>query len=310
LRIAILGDWGTGTKLCQEVLKSIASHKPQVLIHLGDVYYSGTQKEQENSFYKVISTVLPKDVAVYSIPGNHDYYSGGKGFFEVLNQFGQNQTASFFCLSNKHWQIQGMDTGFHDVNPVKTALGSSMTHVREEELLWQKKHIREALDAKKRIILLSHHQVFSAYSTVGEYEKKNLALNIELWAQFEDLIDHVTIWYWGHEHFYTIYGPYRFGEAILQRGRLVGHGAVPMPTDDEQYKKQKYADTHRYPVPNEVPGAEMHSKFGYFFNGYAILTLSGNRGKCDYYEVPITSEDLKSGSIEWGAARITYSETF
>ena len=41
-RVALVGDWGTGAQPAVQVLKQIATWKPDILIHLGDIYYSGT----------------------------------------------------------------------------------------------------------------------------------------------------------------------------------------------------------------------------------------------------------------------------
>jgi calcineurin-like phosphoesterase family protein len=44
-KIAIMGDWGTGAQPAISVLKQIAAAKPDIVIHLGDIYYSGTPAE-------------------------------------------------------------------------------------------------------------------------------------------------------------------------------------------------------------------------------------------------------------------------
>ena len=43
--VAIIGDWGTGTAEATALLGQVASHNPDVLIHLGGIYYSGTPAE-------------------------------------------------------------------------------------------------------------------------------------------------------------------------------------------------------------------------------------------------------------------------
>jgi hypothetical protein len=51
--IALLADWGTGEDDAKGILKRIAARKPDVIIHLGDVYYSGTELEFQNYFYGI-----------------------------------------------------------------------------------------------------------------------------------------------------------------------------------------------------------------------------------------------------------------
>src|SRR5215472_11644118 len=43
LRIGIVGDWGTGEQIALNVLHAVKDNKIDMLIHLGDVYYAGTQ---------------------------------------------------------------------------------------------------------------------------------------------------------------------------------------------------------------------------------------------------------------------------
>src|ERR1051326_4745021 len=52
-RIAIVGDWGTGQDAARGVLQRIAARDPDVVIHLGDVYYSGTDDEFQKYFYPI-----------------------------------------------------------------------------------------------------------------------------------------------------------------------------------------------------------------------------------------------------------------
>jgi len=137
-----------------------------------------------------------------------------------------------------------------------------------------------------------------------------LAVNKNLWTQFEGQINKVSAWFWGHEHFYVAYEPYTLGKVKLKRGRLIGHGAVPMPTEDEHYQKKHFADTTNYPVPKQIKGTEMQSKHGYFFNGFAMLTLNGKQAKCDYYALPLNKIDVKTGIIQWGPEMCVYSEKF
>ncbi len=44
-RVAIIGDWGTGQPEAKNVLAQIARKQPDVVIHLGDIYYSATEFE-------------------------------------------------------------------------------------------------------------------------------------------------------------------------------------------------------------------------------------------------------------------------
>jgi hypothetical protein len=78
-RLALMGDWGTGASPAMDILKYVAGDSPDVVAHLGDIYYSGTPAECELNFVNPINSILRKDrsLPVYSLSGNHDMYCGG-----------------------------------------------------------------------------------------------------------------------------------------------------------------------------------------------------------------------------------------
>eukprot|EP01083_Nonionella_stella_P234469 825356_1 len=45
IKIGIIGDWGTGEYRAKDVLKKLLNHNVDFIIHLGDLYYSGTDNE-------------------------------------------------------------------------------------------------------------------------------------------------------------------------------------------------------------------------------------------------------------------------
>lgn len=112
-KIAIIGDWGTGTDVATNVLRQ-AAFKPDLLLHLGDVYYAGIETEVKVNFLDSCRSVLG-NMPIYTLCGNHDMYSGGQGYYSLLDQIGQK--SSYFCLQNPSWMFLAMDTGFHDNNP-------------------------------------------------------------------------------------------------------------------------------------------------------------------------------------------------
>jgi len=126
--IALIADWGTGTAAAINLLKGVAQQKPDILIHLGDIYYSGTPAECDANFKRIIDQVFGRtgaatDIPVFTMPGNHDMYSGGVGYYNLLKTLNappMQQPASFFCLRDKtaqRWQFVAMDTGYHDYDP-------------------------------------------------------------------------------------------------------------------------------------------------------------------------------------------------
>jgi len=156
IKIALIADWGTGEGPARHLLTEVGRQAPDVLIHLGDVYYSGTSREVQERFLAVCRETPGLDIPIYSLSGNHDMYSGGQGYYWLLDQLGQ--PASYFCLRNDDWQLLAMDTGLHDADPGTVI--SNLTYLDERELAWQRDKIANA--GGRKTILLSHHQLFSA----------------------------------------------------------------------------------------------------------------------------------------------------
>ncbi len=83
-RLAMLGDWGTGLYGGPVCARSIEKDTDgfQFVLHLGDVYYSGTQEEVEARFLALWPAV-PSAIR-RGLNGNHEMYTGGHGYFDVV----------------------------------------------------------------------------------------------------------------------------------------------------------------------------------------------------------------------------------
>ena len=96
LTIAIVGDWGTGIWKdgnqpdcpSKRVMEQLVGKQPDVIIHLGDVYYAGNYGvgssetgEEYNNFVKLWPTTGAK--YSFAINSNHEMYGGGNGYFKV-----------------------------------------------------------------------------------------------------------------------------------------------------------------------------------------------------------------------------------
>lgn len=248
--IALVGDWGTGIKRALAVAREIEKHTPQHAIHLGDVYYSGTEEEITDRFL----THWPKNVgSSWALNSNHEMYSGGHGYFKItLKKF--KQPASYFCLRNNNWQLIGLDTGYVDHN------------LNREQFEWL---LHKVNNYNGKTILLSHHQLFSAYESQGE--------NLE--ARLDMLLDEGKIyaWFWGHEHRCIVYKPY-----MNIKARCLGHGGVP-------YKAHAEPQTN---IPIEwVDEREHPQRPGWGMFGFALLNLEGSNLHVRYID--------EFGNIPW-----------
>ena len=172
LRVGVLGDWGTGQDDALAVLDQLMQQKPDLIIHVGDIYYAGTYDECQTHFLEPIKAAREKYgryIPVYNLPGNHDYYSGGRAFYTILPQLNLGiphagiQQHSFFCLQNESWQLEGMDTGYNDHDLLQVA--DDITHLEPVEATWHQQQLSSA--GSRQVILFSHHQLFSAFATIG-----------------------------------------------------------------------------------------------------------------------------------------------
>ena len=287
--IALLADWGTGQESARKLLAKIASKKPDVVLHLGDVYYSGTETEVKNYFYAIWQAVLgiPKVAwdmvlpntaakpATFHLSGNHDMYAGGGPYYSVIKMLGQ--PASYFCLRNDDWQFIALDTGLHDANSI--AQGEP-TFLEDTEVAWLRHKIETAGDRKT--VLLSHHQLFSAADKIG-----GETVNLRLLGQVQGLLANVTAWLWGHEHSLVIYK--RFQNVLA---RCIGHGAFPVPVDIDQANA---AD-----VPLEDVRLDKDHLGGLYLHGYTMVQLDGAQATATYYQYNgETDEEIEKFTETW-----------
>jgi hypothetical protein len=230
IRIALAGDWGTGTDEAQSIADNMVTVNPELTIHLGDVYYVGFDTEVE-------ANCLGRDTPNYkgvvwrkgskgsfALNGNHDMYSGGNGYFHTfLPTLGipasqdKQQLRSYFCLETPQWRILAIDTGYNS----DTLFGNCKL---DDHLVNWLKTVINPIQNRKPTVLLSHHQWFSDFAD-GDYETPANQI-----AEF--LQDQEIIWLWGHEHRLSIYTRYKGSNGIAAYARCIGHGGMPVEIGD------------------------------------------------------------------------------
>jgi hypothetical protein len=203
-RVVIIGDWGTGLYGAPVAASTIqADPRPiHLLLHLGDVYYSGSEREIQNRFLDLWPS---RDDAIHrALLGNHEMYSGGHAYFDrILPAFQQH--SSYFACQNDYWTLVGLDTAYAQL---------SSGHLDAGQLEWLEGILDQA--GNRRIIFFSHHQPYSTLSDDGP--RLVAALDSYLSA------GRIHAWYWGHEHLCVLYDRHPvFG----LHGRCVGHGGIP-----------------------------------------------------------------------------------
>lgn len=229
VRVALLSDWGTGLYGAPVCANSIAQDASGfgLVMHLGDVYYSGDEKEIEKRLLSEWPSV--PNAVNRALNGNHEMYTGGKAYFEIaLPSF--QQKASYFALQNDHWLLVALDSAYEDHD------------LAAPQIDWLNGLLKQA--ENRKTILFCHHQPYSLFEKQGPRLAAKLAPIL--------LQKRVFAWYWGHEHRCALYEPH---SAWGFRGRCIGHSGFPEfresflgPTPPKSVWKQ-------FPSKNLVPGA-------------------------------------------------------
>lgn len=255
--VVLFGDWGTGTpraqalsEQMQEQIQRQLKAKPGYqlhVIHLGDVYYCGEPDEYQRRFLRFWPA--RGDLAhakSWNLNGNHDMYSGGRGYFELVGgtpglpagepvpdsgldpkAFKQQKGTSFFRIANEHWQIIGLDSAYVDNDLdarqkpwLNKWLGVEQDPGDEPPPAPEPPEPPEPSElpaGTRRTILLSHHQLGSSRDQAGVgpgiREKTEKVRKAEL----------IHAWFWGHEHRAFVYKPYEDVPSPV----CIGNGGVP-----------------------------------------------------------------------------------
>jgi hypothetical protein len=275
-RVVIVGDWATGLPQARNVAHSITATldatPPEIechVIHLGDTYYSGTRDEFEHIYLPLWPVAPGSRADSWSLTGNHDMYSGGHGYFEVLlgdARFAAQDGCSYFCLGNDHWRFVGLDDSYTD--PDKPSLAGS-------QVQW----LSELVTGEQRpgTILLTHHQPFSAWEVVTS----NLASLVGRALGG----NRIEGWLWGHEHRAAVYQPgidYRDYHNFAEYTAIAGHGGVPNlvsgpavvpPAEAVDQNCLLWQNTDYYTVADDT----------WSYGGYAVIDIDGDSATVQFF---------------------------
>lgn len=297
-RIALAGDWGTGTDEANCVAQSIESFQPHYSIHLGDVYFVGDPTEVDENFLGINSP--NNDFAPckwpagsrgsFALNGNHEMYARGNAYFDrMLPRLGLmsngqplGQKTSYFCLENKYWRIIALDTGYNSISwPILEDIVEPSCALTPEQVAWLQRVVQPGDD--RSIIVLTHHQYYSRYDDCYPTPARQLA---------KFLKGRTVLWFWGHEHLLAIYQKPAASDGIEVFGRCIGHGGMPIELPSNEPKHSEYIVEF---MDNRHYRNDEHLVLGY--NGYAQLSLQGDRASVRYV-------DLKGKEVffeEWAA---------
>lgn len=281
-QIAMAGDWGTGDwrtprnpAASTDVRKHMGLLKPDVTIHLGDVYYAGTSDEEQHLLTQLWPVGSSGSLALNS---NHEMYSGSKPYFKAIANapFEKQIGCSYFSLENKNWIIVGLDSAyFSDENSlyINGVLFSGGKPTPQSEFLLQKG--AEADASGKKIIVLTHHNGLDETGTTTN------TLFEQVMGAFPS--GGPAYWYWGHVHAAAVYKPHGLAGTLC---RCCGHGALPWGQSSdlansanvEWYEHRSAGDPD---ISQRV------------FNGFAVLRLDGPNVHEYFYD--------ENGGVAWSS---------
>jgi hypothetical protein len=274
--VALLADWASSTP--ESTLIGGLAAGQDYSIHLGDTYYIGNSKEISDNFNDTVGGPWPYGTkGSFAMLGNHEMYSGGKPFFtELLPYMGimgggkeaQRQEASFFCLENDHWRIIALDTGYDALKGLLGLTPNTGLKIQPQEMDWLTNIVRPGKD-NRGIILLSHHQCYSAFEP---YEFQAILPQLGSLLGQRDVL-----WFWGHEHRLSFYGYNSMGPGLGCFSRCIGHGGMPVELGTFKTKGKNATDpaNRNLVMYDGRLRATIDSTIALGHNGYAVLELDG-----------------------------------
>ena len=288
-KIALLGDWGADNDHAKAIGDLAISKGAEYVIHLGDIYYSGTKSECE-TFVKNWPLKgedgNPMAGKSFALNGNHEMYSNGNYYFTtVLDAF--QQEASYFTLYNDWWQIQGIDTAYV---PFSIDGGDADSRLQQQ---WE--WLSESVfgGAAKSNIFLSHQQPVSGHLPELEdaYALKQQFLKFVANRDYT----RIKAWFFGHEHRCEIYDD--ADPDAWFKARLIGNGSIPhLPqTEDAAAIAANQAKaTAIWRVNHGTIGAGVAA-----ISSFAMLTFDEDKCIAEYWNEDGTlfyKEDLTGGN--------------
>jgi len=263
ITIALVSDWGANNEAAAMVAAQIRKAQPDMVIHLGDIYYAG----QENEALAMLKDWPLADAATgaiaagtsFGLNGNHEMFSGGHAYFgTVLPAFGQK--ASYFGLRNANWQILAFDSAYIEQRLLPPADAAKLDARLESQWNWL---VDKMQNSALPTIFLCHHQPVSAFAQENS-DAANLRSDFQ---QFTAAAGRGMFgWFFGHEHRCTIYDDTN----IPYFARLIGNGCIPhsAPPANQQPEPGCYS----FSLINTRTNAN-----GDAVSGFALLKFDGGQ---------------------------------
>ncbi len=275
VRLALFSDFGTGEYYSRFIARALAELQPapDIAVHLGDVYYSGTSTEVREHLQDVLEPLLSL-CPVYVLNANHEMFSGGHAFFDYLRRkrqhpgpIPQEQDGSYFCLRSKQYQVIALDTAYDWWNDGKLG-GTGATQI---QAAWLRDQLAQGQG--RRTILLTQHEPYD----LGNKTPRPLLKQIQ--AHVAAARGSLDFWFWGDEHYSALFSSHAKAPFV---GSCIGNGGHPIYWAEVKKKARKaglVAPTW-YDESPRFPGGTIRSEIGN--NGFCVVDLFPGRVEVTY----------------------------
>jgi len=283
-RILVIGDWGTGHfeetegyDPAAEVMAMVEKMQPDYIIHLGDVYYAGTDERQppgeEHDNFLALWPQMPAKHS-FTLNSNHEMYGAAQGYFKVAlgrehqgqaplkTPFSHQNGTSYFALTLGKTVVVGLDAAYHDPSfmYMKGGLGDREKYPHQYDFLE-----KVTKDADK--VILMTHQTGTDYTG---------AKSLPLWDEISQIVI-PDYWYWGHEHLGVAYNDKTAMDPKV-KARCIGHSSIPFG-DAWGLAGQKAVNWYEKTPLNTDPDNI------YVRNGFMMLSIDETDVEEFFYEV-------------------------
>ena len=275
--LAILGDWGGANQPALNIAAAAKAYP--YIIHLGDVYYAGTNEShllepyESTDFVNIWPGVAGRSFALNS---NHDMYAHATGYSltALTAPAFQAQGGNCFALYNNAFRIVGLDTAYYapdnSIGDFPGYMIGSLGDPQGAQMAFLQQQISQ-LTAGQKLILLTHHNGLPIGGVPTPTDD-----SYTLWQQVTPALQQIpanaskdVLWYWGHVHIGAVYASQTVN-GITVNPRCCGHGCIPWGVASDLQAGVQAGNVLWFEQEVLGPGTN------YFVaNGYAVLGLSG-----------------------------------
>ena len=294
IKIAIIGDWGTGSWTdgsidcpALEVINQVKTLAPDYTIHLGDVYYAGTSGsfDSDEELSNFVNSWVSGSQGSFMLNSNHEMYSGAQGFFGKglrAEPFSLQQNTSYFAIQSDKWIIIALDTAYYDTSDLfmNGALADDN----------QINFIKSIDTTGKTVIVMTHHNPTNIDGTG--------TIGLPLWNQVISALGKLPeFWYWGHVHNAMVYSDNSFPAQNGVKARCAGHSAIPFglayglqnPDGSNKPSVEYYAHELLSSVYDNTDAQQANR----VLNGFAMLTLGPDSISEEFID--------QTGAVRWSS---------